>query len=733
MSALSPLAWLRRLPRLFGERASGGGMPTFSTIAWLAAGMGFATLPFLGRVPWWLLTVVIGLGLWRLRLAWYGRPAPGKGTRHVISLGVLATLWATGNIGLGLDAAAPLFVAFLWIKLLELDAERDVLMASFLGFFLVTGVLLTGQSLVLTLQAFSAAVVLLAGNLWYHSPNLGGATMVDGSVASVAAKPPPAARRLEFPVRESAKVMGKTLMLLAQALPFALLLFLFTPRPVIQLSINSRNATAGISDHLDPGKFASNTKNEQIAFRVEFPNHDMPEIDDLYWRGLVLWQTDGNAWQRGPQAAPSYPGWVTRVLPDTTASGKLADPTATRAPAYAIQQDITQPASPNAWLYALDTPVAQIDETMLLPGLISEWRDGPPGTATYRATSNPLLRPADWSSLARRFALQLPRDIDPRIRALGQQFARAPSTIAQTIDRAIEWFTANKFVYSLEPGEMGSNATATFLFEKRTGFCAHYASAFCTVMRAAGVPARVVVGYRGGEINPQGGFLTVRQSHAHAWAEVWTGHRDTGWRRVDLTSVIPASDPATGQATTATAAQATSATARAAQRAKRPWYEQALFRIRTTYEYVESRWDRWAVGYNTDLQDALLSWLGLDDFGGWAHGVGLIVGGMIVVVSIVLTTWLTPLVRAHLALSREEHAYRRLLATCAKAGIPRNPSEGPRDHLQRVAAKFPSAAAALDAAANGWLTLRYAQAAGDRRKIRADLAAARRAVRSLAT
>lgn len=719
--------WARLLPRVFAERAPAGGMPTFSTVAWLATGMLFASLPFVGRVPWWLLVFVAVIGTWRLRLAWLGRPAPSKGLRHGLSFGALAVLWATGNVGFGLDAAAPLFVAFLWIKLLELDAERDVLMASFLGFFLITGVLLTGQSLVLTLQALIAAIVLLASIMWYNSPHLGGATMVDGSVAGIAANPPPAARRLALPGRAVSKVLGKVLILLAQALPFALLLFLFTPRPVIQLSINSRNATAGISDHLDPGKFAANTKNEHVAFRVEFPNHDMPDIDDLYWRGIVLWQTDGNGWERGPEAVPSPTGWVTRALPDTTASGRL---TAPDAPELGIIQDITQPASPNPWVYALDTPVSQIQETVLMPGLVSEWRDGPTGTMTYRAISNPALRPADWGSLARRFSLQLPQTLDPRIPALAAHLTRGAVTIDQVVDRAVAWFTANGFVYSLEPGEMGANATATFLFEKRKGFCAHYATAFGTLMRAAGIPARVVLGYRGGEINPQGGFLVVRQSQAHAWAEVWTGRRETGWRRVDLTSVIPTADPATGRPTTTTAAQATSATARAQQRAKRPWFEQFVFRVRTTYEYVESRWDRWAVGYNSDLQAELLSWLGLDDFGSWAHAIGLVAGGMLVILSISLTHWLAPHLREFINRSAEERAYATLLAACAAAGIPRLTAEGPRDHAVRVAQRLPAAATAVRAGIDGWLRWRYGAALADRQVVRDGLRAAAKAVRA---
>ena len=726
MTASQP--WWRRRPTVFADEAPAGGVPAFSTVAWLAAGMGWATLPFIGRIPWWLLAMVIGLGCWRLYLSWHGRPSPHRNLRHGLSLGTLGMLWVTGNIGFGLDAAAPLFVAFLWIKLFELEREHDVLMAAFLGFFLITGILLTGQSMVLTFQALSAAVMLLTGIWWYNSPYFGGTNLARVATGAIGL-PPPIIPKPTAPLREAARILGKVLLLLTQALPFAILLFLFTPRPVIQLSINSRNATAGISDHLEPGKFAANIKNEQVAFRVEFPNHDMPDIDDLYWRGVVLWQTDGDAWQRGPESVPLAIGWVTQAQSENSTSGRS---NSERTPVAGVVHDITQPASPFPWLYTLDTPVAQISDTLLLPGLISEWRDGPTGTTTYRAVSNPALRPADWSSFENRYGLQLPRQLDPRIIQLAGELSRNATSVPQVVERTVQWFVDQHFVYTLEPGEMGEHATATFLFDKRKGFCGHYAAAFCTLMRAAGIPARVVLGYRGGEINPQGGFLMVRQNNAHAWAEVWTGDRITGWQRVDLTSVIPTSDPVTGQATTVTAAQATSATARAQQRAQRPWFEQVIFKTRATYEYIESRWDRWAVGYNSDIQDQFLKWLGLDEFGDWAHVIGLASGALVIITSIAMTTWLAPRLRARLNRSREEYAYRQLLAACASTGQPRLASEGPLAHAQRVARRLPTAAKDLEDGLKAWLDVRYSAPGIPVQDARQRLLTAAKAVRRAA-
>ena len=683
---------IRLWPR---SRRPPGGRPTFSTIAWFATGMSLATLPFVGRIPWWLLTGVVIIAVWRLRQAWRGAASTPSVIRMCLSLGVLSALWLTGNLGFGLDAAAPLFVGFLWIKLLEFDSERDVQMASFLGLFLVTGVLLAGQSLLLTIQALSAALVIISGMWWYQSPHLGGSILPD--------RPPELRLTTAGATRRQAlRIMGKVLLLAAQALPFTLILFLCIPRPTIQLSLNSRNASAGISDHLDPGRFASNARNEQVAFRVEFPNHDMPFIDDLYWRGLVLWQTDGNAWLRAPDEETARKGWVTRSLPDSSASGREAG-----VVARSVDQDITLVSNPNTWLYALDTPRAQIDGARLLPGLMFERAEGTGGAATYRTTSDPSVRPADWGHIAQRYALQRPLTLDPRIEALASDLRGQATSIDEVVDRTISWFTREGFIYTLNPGEMGANSTATFLFDRRKGFCGHYASAFAVLMRAIGIPARVVLGYRGGEINQHGGFLVVRQTQAHAWAEVWTGSNLTGWRRVDLTSVIPAEDPATGRATTTPASATSGAAARAAQRAAKPWHEQVLFNARLWYEYIDSRWDRWAVGYNSDIQAQLFGWLGLDEFGAWANGMGVAVGVMMAVIAIGLAWWLWPRLVREWSLTGDQRLYRRFTTAAARVGVVRQASEGPRDHARRVAAACPAAAAEVLAAGEAWLRLAY--------------------------
>ncbi|RTK99023.1 MAG: transglutaminase domain-containing protein, partial [Neisseriaceae bacterium] len=133
-------------------------------------------------------------------------------------------------------------------------------------------------------------------------------------------------------------------------------------------------------------------------------------------------------------------------------------------------------------------------------------------------------------------ALRLPSGYNPRARQLAQQWRTNSRTPGEVVDHALRYFNRQQFFYTLQPPLLGSDSVDDFLFNSRRGFCEHYASSFVFLMRAAGVPARVVTGYMGGELNPVGGYLIVRQSDAHAWAEVWLGN--AGWQRVDPTAAV---------------------------------------------------------------------------------------------------------------------------------------------------------------------------------------------------
>jgi transglutaminase-like putative cysteine protease len=656
--------------------------PSLAVILWVAVAITTATIPLITKLPFWLLIMAPVLGTWRIVLARNGRPTPPSWVRVALSLLVLALLAAAGRLGLGLDAATPLFVAFLWIKLLELGSERDLLVTTGLGFFLITSMLLADQSLPVCLMGGLSALFLVGGMVRHFAPRT--VEDIPGALDTSAETGHPS----------GPLAIGRTaLSLMAQALPLALVLFLFVPRPELQLSLSGQGGTSGLSETMNPGDIAKLAKNPAIAFRVEFPAGDMPPVEDLYWRGIVLWDNDGMTWRR-----------VTGSLP-LRQLAVLVPPGA-----QVVEQEITLLASGNSWLYTLETPVTPVAGTAIYPGVVHEWQDGSAGTTTYKARSALEARPRDWGSFARTYGLKPPRTpLSPAVEALAAEFRDGAKDEQEVAQRALDWFIAKDFRYTLEPGAMDPQAPLDdFLFTKRKGFCGHYAGAFAVLMRQAGVPARVVIGYHGGELNPHGGFLVVRQEHAHAWAEIWVNSLGC-WERVDPTTVTPleGAEAVSGATAVATGGATTGATALQQSRDKGPWHKRTWRSARLWWDLVEARWDRWAMGYNTDIQDDLLAWLGLDGFGGWGLVLLLLAGLAGAFTSVAGLAVLLPRLRLLWRSDPAERKWKRLCLSLRHLGIARDPAEAPFAYVQRAIEELPDQAGTLRDAVSAYARLRY--------------------------
>ena len=667
--------------------------PSLAVVLWIAIAITTATIPLIPRLPFWLLIMAPILGTWRILLARRGRPTPPSWVRVSLSLMVIALLAVAGRLGLGLDAATPLFVAFLWIKLLELGSERDLLVTAGLGFFLITSTLLANQSLPVCFMGGLSALFLVGGMVRHYAPrtveDIPGALMTNAEAGHPSGP---------FAIGRTA------LSLMAQAVPLALVLFLFVPRPDLQLSLNGQSGGTGLSETMNPGDIAKLAKNPAIAFRVEFPRGGMPPVEDIYWRGLVLWDNDGMTWRRITGSLP-----LRQLAVDLPSDAKIVD------------HDITLLASGNSWLYTLDAPVAIVTGTALYPGGVHEWPEGSAGTTTYHVRSSLDARPRDFNSFARTYALKPPRKpLSPAVIALAGSLREGARDELEVAQHALAWFTANDFRYTLEPGAMDADAPLDdFLFTKRKGFCGHYAGAFCVLMRQAGVPARVVIGYHGGEVNPHGGFLVVRQEHAHAWAEIWRNGPGY-WERIDPTTVTPleGAESVTGAAAVAQGGTATGATALQRARDRGPWHQRVWRSSRLWWDLVEARWDRWAMGYNTDIQDDLLAWLGLDGFGGWGLVLLLMAGLAGAFTSVAGLAVLLPRLRLMWRSDPAELRWRRLCLALERAGIRREPSEAPFAYTQRAITELPDEAKILSEAVSAYARLRYGPGA---RRAHADL------------
>jgi transglutaminase-like putative cysteine protease len=366
-----------------------------------------------------------------------------------------------------------------------------------------------------------------------------------------------------------------------------------------------------------------------------------------------------------------------------------------------VAYELTLEAHQQRWLLALDAPVSLPDDATLSSRLQAISRD------PVRLRSRFQLRSATDFSFGRDESKEvlehtrtLPKHGNGKARALAAEWRQKYTTAHATshgtseaiVAEALAHFRREAFVYTLRPPLLGENSIDEFLFGTRRGFCEHYASAFVFLMRAAGIPARIVAGYQGGEVNPVDGYVTVRQSDAHAWAEIWTAER--GWLRIDPTAAVAPSRIEEGIATALPIGDPLPIMARL----DLDWLRQIRFR----WEAVNNQWNQWVLGYNPERQRELLRHLG---FGGidW-RGMIATLTALCGLVLLIVIAW------ALRQRPRHDAAHRLWLRYCARmarAGIPREPWEGPLDYADRVARERPEHGAAVRSAASAYAAARY--------------------------
>lgn len=638
---------------------------------WLLAALAAVLLPQLLRLPFWLIPGCIALLGWRAAIDLRGWALPGRWLRLLLTfLGIGAVLLAYRTL-FGPDAGLALLSVMLCLKLLELRTLRDATLVIFMGWFLVAGGFLVDQSI------FVGAYLLLTVLLL---------------TAALIALNHPAGPAHRYYLRRAA-------MLLMQALPIMVLLFVLFPRlpgPLWGVPKDSLVARTGISDHMTLGTISELADSEAVAFRVQFDG-PIPPADQLYWRGPVLWTTDGRRWDPIPRTAA--PRWFIEA-PSYQA---LTDP---------IRYALTLEPHDKHWLFALELPAAvpsginvTADFQLLLPRKAATRQ-------RYELAAHTRYRTAALAEEPRRLGLQLPVDRNPRSRALARQWSvLEPAEIVRT---ALAHFRDQPFWYTRKPPLLGDNAIDEFLFDTRRGFCEHYAAAFVTLMRGAGIPARVVTGYQGGESNPLADYLIVRQSRAHAWAEVWL--EGQGWVRVDPTAVIPPQ-----RVETESDLQRFRSTSAPMLDVNLDWVTRNLARLRYGWDALNNAWNQWVLGYNHERQRELLQRLGLLYFG-WQGALAFLFGTIGMVLAAVALYLLHQGRQRPDAVVRLYTRYCRLLARC---GLRRAPHEGPSTFARRVAAARPDLAAASNEICGLYTALRYGTADADRLLPRLHAAVAR--------
>lgn len=617
---------------------------------WLLAAVTAALAPLPAHLPAPLGIVAALLLLWRGASATRLVPLPPRWLPTLLALAGAAGISVHYHTLFGRDPGVALLVLLSALKFVEMRGLRDARAMVLLCFFLILCQCFYSQSIA------SAALMLVALAL--------------AATALV----------LLTHQRQSGAAAAKTAaLMLTQAAPFMLLLFVLFPRisgPLWGLPSDAHAGLTGLSDTMTPGSISHLLRSDAIAFRAKFAGPPPAQIR-LYWRGPVLDRFDGRSWRASPASAGTR-------LPYRTEG-------------EAIDYQVTLEPDNKPWLFALEMPGNIPADARISADYQLLSRTPVRARLRYALRSYPGVRAGLDESQARLSQdLQLPPDIDPRARALAERWRSELGSDADAqalIRRMLDYYRRNAFAYTLNPPLSGRDAVDDFLFETRRGYCEHFASSFVFMMRAAGLPARVVTGYQGGEVNPVDGTLIVRQSDAHAWAEVWLAGR--GWVRVDPTAVVA---PTRSEANLAAALAAGDALPFLARSA---WLQQLRFR----WEALDNAWNQRVLDYNPQRQRDFLASLGMSspDWRHMATALGLL-GGLLLTA---LTLWALAGGRDRDPLTA---AWERLSEKLAVRGLARRPWEGPRDYSARVAATLPKIAGEIRIIADIYETLRYGAA-----------------------
>ena len=644
------------------------GALTLANITWLLAAMAFVIAPHVARLPIWVSAVCAGAGLARWWIARHALRTPPWWIMAALAAGVAAGAWVEYGRLFGREVGVTLLIVMLCLKVLEMRMKRDVVIAIFLGFFLAMTNFLYSQTILMGIYMLVCVWIFVATLVGFNRINT------------------------EATFRERAV---PAFWLLIQAIPLMLVLFFLFPRlsgPLWRMP-GADSAGSGLSDEMSPGDISKLSLSDAVAFRVDF-DAAVPNTEDLYWRGPVLGQQVGRSWKMYPVRA--VPGIQYEALSPP------------------VSYRVTLQPSNKPWLFALDLPTGAPPDAYLLGDFQLRSLTLVTSLRSYEIASRLRYRVGtDLSPQALRPYIQYSEDINPRTIAYARKLREDNPDPKVLIEKLMARYNS-EFEYTLEPPGLGPNPVDEFLFDTRKGFCEHYAGSFVLILRVAGIPARVVTGYQGGEVNPITRQLVVRQSEAHAWSEVWL--EDLGWVRADPTFAVSPLRINRGM-NDALGPQSV---------LNRLIYVDRfglLKQIGFTWDAFNNKWNQWVVGFNQERQRyAFETLLGVRDMDWRQLAIWLIAGifstGGIVGVLLLLKVYQkrkAPVIAA----------YDRFCAMLAKAGVTRAPHEGPMDFLSRLARERPEIAANARPVVEAYIVLRYSPPE-DKSDLRAFVAMVRR-------
>ena len=633
---------------------------TYRGMIWLLAAQLVVMLPFAFHLPIWLIPVMLASTYWRIRVIKGESSQPTLIVKLlVVALGIAGVL-LSGMTLLSLDTMVSLLLLGFAFKSIEVIRQRDALVVVFIGFFLVAISFLFSQSIPAGAYGVISLIVLTG--------------------ALIANQQSPAQQLSQHSTRSSL-TMASTM--LVQCLPLMVLVFIFMPRfsPLWSIPSFESHAKTGITDTMAPGDIANLSKSDELAFRASFEGR-LPQANEMYWRGLVLNHFDGKTWQQQPNS------YDTDELKSRLHQNSPWNISKVEVQGEPFRYEVIYEKTGQPWLFTL-TPTTMIDgKTIQFGDYRVMAQSDIQSPLMVNAVSYPdAKRDLQLTDQARFLALQLPKHGNEKTRAFAKKLREEVVNDADYVAKVLKRYAEQPYVYTLRPPLLGDRDTIDkFLFESQKGFCSHYAGSFVYLMRAVGIPARIVVGYLGGEWNKNGDYLSVRQYDAHAWAEVWIAGQ--GWLRVDPTAWVAPSRVEGGlESAVEHEGSFLEGSPFAAHNFK--W----LDGIREKMDAMQYGWRRWILGYDSNSQTNLLKSI-LEKMS--SVPLSALVGIMFLGIFLLWFAMLGLLGRKNYE-AYEHQLYRKFCKRLEKHGILREPQQTANEFAMIASEKLPAKASAIRA------------------------------------
>ncbi len=634
--------------------------PSNTSLLWLMAGLSLGALPHFIYQPIWVAVIFSAMMFWRIMAIRRFWPLPTKQMSsfkllHLAIAGIafLLLFISYGNL-IGRDAGVALLTVMLSLKVVEIRNYRDYYISCFLGYFLVVTNFFYSQNIPTALLMFVVVIIMTASLI---SLNDSKKSLSNKGLIKLASQ------------------------MLLQAIPLMLLLFVLFPRisgPLWGLPQDAYTSKTGMDDSMTLGKISQLILSDEIAFRVKFEGQ-IPPQSQLYWRGPVLWQTDGTTWTELNNT------YLMSSRPIVTTHGDEYSYITTLEPHN------------KRWLFALDFP----NEPPVSPS--SHYTYDGQLRSIKPINQRQQLRLKSYTQFNLnpnkddfiKYALQLPDNLHPRTKQLAQSWLKQTSQPSELVNKALAYFNQNEFYYTLTPPILTGDTIDSFLFESRQGFCEHYAASFTVLMRAAGVPARIVTGYLGGEINPVDGYLIVRQRDAHAWVEVWL--QGQGWVRVDPTSAVSQQRIDQGISTIMPEGFNTPLLMANSRQLIDLWQI-----IRNNWDALDNAWNQWILAYGPELQKEFLQKLGMTKPDWQTMALWLAIGFAL----------MSLLISFYLFYHRPQYdpvskLYANFCKKAARAGYVRPKQQGPLDFASALKQHYPHLSPQIDQIISLYIDLHF--------------------------